>query len=229
MAPQFFFGGTEAYFIIYWIHVSVLFLPSLIHCCSMFHFSFLTGTVTPECKAAQILSRLFWFSACCFLIVVMLQVPCLWWCSHPRKTGPFPFVKVTFLTGLMMTYPFLSLGRCASWILLLYSDQRALWQSAPPASVQNAVLLWQRPVLVCRCSRRSWNVPHQIHRYEPTCILKSVVEHWVRQWFSFISNVFIKELQRMLEAGGHLGVSFSPTLLLKAEPPMAGCSGPPGG
>lgn len=68
--------GTKAYFIMYWMHVSILFLPPLIHCCSVFHFSFLTGGVTPESKAAQILSRFLWFSAFCFLIVVMFQVLC---------------------------------------------------------------------------------------------------------------------------------------------------------
>lgn len=114
-------------------------------------------------------------------------------------------MKVRFLIGLMITYPFLSLARCASWILLLFSDQRALRRSAPPAFVQNAVLLWQRPMLVFWCSHRSWNVPDQIHRYESTCILMSMVEHWIRQWFSFVSNVFVKELHRMVEAGGALG------------------------
>lgn len=143
--------------------------------------------------------------------------------------GPFPFVKVTFLIGLMITYPFLSLGRCASWILLLFSDQWAMRQSAPPAFVQNAVLLWQWPMLVFWCSHCSWNVPDQIHRYEYTCILLSVVEHWIKQWFSFVSNLFIKELPRMVKAGSHIGRLCSPTPLLKAEPPVAGCSGPLGG
>lgn len=97
--------------------------------------------------------------------------------------GPFPFVKFTLLMGLLMTYSFVSLGRCASWLLLLFSDQRALQQSAPPAFVQNAVLLWQRPMLVFRSGHRSRNVPNQIHRYESTRVLMSVVEQWIRQWF----------------------------------------------
>lgn len=61
--------------------------------------------------------------------------------DQSRKTGPFPFVKATFLPGLTITHPFLSLGRCAPWVLLLHAEQWALWQSAAAAAVQDAVLL----------------------------------------------------------------------------------------
>lgn len=59
----------------------------------------------------------------------------------PEKRDLFTFVKATFLIELMVTHPFPSLGRRAPRVLLLHAEQRALWQSAAAAAVQDAVLL----------------------------------------------------------------------------------------
>lgn len=205
MTLKFIFKAMEAYVVIYWIYVFIAFLPLLMHCYSIFHCSFLTGYTWV--KAAQILSRFF-----VFLILVMSLIMQI----TPGKKGAFPFVKPTFLIELIVTHPFPSLGRRAPWILLLHAEQRALWQSAAAAPVQDAVLLWQRPLLVfcsCHCSR---NVSHQIHWYEPIWTLISMLEHSISSGFFcvFSSNVFM-ELQRMVEAGGHLDRLFSPSPLFK--------------
>lgn len=192
LLPHFTLAFTQEVFHLCWIPRRPNFIQIFVGFCLWFSFSFL-----------------------------MLKTLYHWSCNQRRKMGPVFFVKVTFIIELMIMYPFFSLGRCASWILLLFPDEWALQQSAPPAFVQNAVLLWQWPMLVFWCSWCSWNVSDQIHWYESTCIL-SVIEHWIRQPFSFISNIFVTGSHTTVEARRHIERLFYPAPLLKAWSPMAG-------
>lgn len=140
-------------------------------------------------------------------------------------------MKATLLIELMVTHAFPSLGRRAPWILLLHAEQWALWQSAAAAPVQDAVLLWQRPLLGHCSRRRSGNVPHQIHRYEPASPLISVPQHWIStDLFSlvFLAVMFsVRNCTEWLRLKGTLADCL--VQLPCSKLPMENCSGPPRG
>lgn len=174
-----------------------------------------------ELQVAKILSMFFWFCAFCFLFFCDVASDRL--CNKPSKAGLFLSVKVIFLFGFMITYPFLSLlvdvrpGYCFSTL----TNGRCGNQLPQPLSKMQC----------CCDSGRCWS--STAASAPEMCPIRSTgmnppvfLWHWIRQSFSFISNVFITALYRIIEAGRHLGKSFSLIPLLEEESLMAGCSGP---
>lgn len=137
-----------------------------------------------------------------------------------------------FLTELMVTHPFPSLGRRAPWVLLLHAEQRALWQPAAAAPVQGAVLLWQRPLLVICPRRRSGDVPHQIHRYEPSWAPVSMAQRWISSDFVLVGFLAVTfSLMSYREWLGLKGTLADCLVQLPCSSKafyMEECSGPPG-